>query len=61
VAEVSRHPADPARIGLKNLTAEKWTATLRDGAVRVVDPGRSLTLTPDTHIQFGRAEGQIRL
>ena len=61
VAEVSRHPSDPSRIGLKNLTAKSWTATLRDGAVRVVDPGRSLTLTPDTHIQFGRAEGQIRL
>lgn len=60
-AEVSRHPTDPDRVGLKNLTMQSWTATLKDGSVRVVPPGKSLALAADTHIQFGETEGQVRL
>lgn len=61
VAAVSQHPTDPARWGLQNLSAERWVATMRNGAVREVPPGRSLTLATGTLIHFGRSEGEIRL
>jgi eukaryotic-like serine/threonine-protein kinase len=60
-AEVSRHPVDATRLGLKNLTEESWTATLSDGNVRVVNPGKSVALTEGTVVHFGRAEGEIRI
>jgi DNA-binding helix-hairpin-helix protein with protein kinase domain len=61
VAEVTRHPSDPARWGLKNLTRERWLATASDGTVRDVDPGRNLPLAVGTKVHFGKAEGEINL
>lgn len=61
VAEVTRHPSDPGRWGLKNLTGGQWTATGSDGTVREVGPGRNLLLTIGTRIHFGKAEGEINL
>ena len=61
VAEVTRHPSDPGRWGLKNLTGERWTAVGADGTVRDVEPGRNLLLAVGTRIHFGKAEGEIRL
>ena len=59
-AEVVRHPTDPNVWGLKNLTPEKWVATLPDGSLRDVEPGRSVPLATNTRVSFGRAEGEIR-
>jgi eukaryotic-like serine/threonine-protein kinase len=61
VAEVTRHPSDPGRWGLKNLTSERWTAVSTDGTVRDVEPGRNVLLAVGTRIHFGKAEGEIRL
>lgn len=61
LADVSRHPTDATRLGLRNLTDEDWTANLADGSVRVISPGKSLALASGTHIYFGRAEGEIRM
>lgn len=61
VAEVTRHPTDPNRWGLKNLTADPWTVTAADGSVRGVDPGKNLLLAVGTKIHFGKADGEIRL
>jgi eukaryotic-like serine/threonine-protein kinase len=61
VAAVTRHPADENVWGLKNLSGEKWVAVTADGKVRDVEPGRSLTLSIGTKIQFGKTEGEIRV
>jgi hypothetical protein len=60
VAEVVRHPTDPNAWGLKNLSGNKWVATLANGALRDVEPGRSAPLVTNTKINFGKAEGEIR-
>jgi serine/threonine protein kinase len=61
VAEVNRHPTDPKIWGLKNLSGEKWVCTIDEGAVKDVEPGRSVTLAVGTKINFGKTEGEIRL
>ena len=61
VAEISRHPQDPNIWGLKNLTNERWVATLPDGTVKDVEPGRNVTIAVGVKINFGRAEGEIRV
>ncbi len=60
-AEVNRHPTNPNIWGLKNLSQEKWVITTPDGTVKDVDPGRSVTLTVGTRINFGKREGEIRV
>jgi eukaryotic-like serine/threonine-protein kinase len=60
VAAIAQHPAAPGVWGLKNLTAETWITVVADGQREVV-PGRSVTLSLGTRIQFGRAEGEVRL
>jgi serine/threonine protein kinase len=61
VAEVSRHPSDPRRWGLKNLSNSSWTATLADGSSRTVELGRSVGLTPGVRIDFGKLAGEIEV
>jgi len=60
IAEVVRHPTDPNVWGLKNLTDQKWVATLPNGNLRDVEPGRSVPLVTETKINFGAVEGEIR-
>lgn len=60
VAEVSRHPTDPNIWGLKNLTDKKWVATLADGILRDIEPGRSVPLAANVKINFGTIDGEIR-
>jgi DNA-binding helix-hairpin-helix protein with protein kinase domain len=61
VAAVVQHPANPTIWGLKNLSSQKWVITAAGGAVKDVEPGRSVTLTAGTRINFGSVEGEIRL
>jgi eukaryotic-like serine/threonine-protein kinase len=61
VAEVTRHPSDPRIWGLKNLSSGGWTVTPTDGISKSVESGRNVTLAVGTKIQFGRAEGEIRV
>jgi hypothetical protein len=60
VAEVVRHPSDPGVWGLKNLSQDKWAATSAGGAVKDVEPGRSLTIAVGARVNFGQSEGEIR-
>jgi hypothetical protein len=60
-ASVARHPSQANVWGLKNLSGGKWVVTTADGAVRDVEPDRSVTLAAKTRIQFGKAEGEIRV
>jgi eukaryotic-like serine/threonine-protein kinase len=61
VAAVTTHPTNPGIWGLKNLSQDKWVITNTDGAVRDVEPGRSLTLAVGTQIQFGKTSAEIRI
>jgi len=61
VAAVSQHPTNPNLWGLKNVSKDKWVINVADGSVKDVEPGRSVGLAVGTRIQFGRAEGEIRL
>nr|MDQ3373725.1 serine/threonine protein kinase [Acidobacteriota bacterium] len=61
VAEVSIHPTNPNIWGLKNLSKDRWVVNAVDGSVRDVEPGRSATLAVGNRIQFGKAEGEIRM
>ena len=60
-AEVTSHPADASRLGLKNVSGETWTAVLNDGTVREVPPTRSVALAKGTRIHFGRESGEVRI
>ena len=59
VATVTRHPTAQNIWGLKNLSRQNWSITNSRGEVKDVGPGRSVTLTMGTRINFGRAEGEI--
>ena len=59
IAEVTRHPQNPSRWGLKNLGGETWAAIAGDGRSAIIDPGRSIPLKLNTRIQFGKVEGTI--
>ena len=61
VAEVSRHPTDPNIWGLKNLSNTRWTITTAQGAIKDIEPNKSLTLAVGTKINFGQVTGEIRL
>jgi DNA-binding helix-hairpin-helix protein with protein kinase domain len=61
VAEVTVHPTDPTIWGLKNLSGEKWVCATAAGSGKEVAPGRSVTLAAGTRIDFGRAQGEIRV
>ena len=61
VAEVTRHPSDPNRWGLRNLSGRRWAATVAGSGMRDVRSGRSVTLAADTVIHFGATDGQIRV
>jgi eukaryotic-like serine/threonine-protein kinase len=60
VAAVAQHPANPSVWGLKNLSSHPWTATLPDGTIKVIEPGRSHSLSPGVKLNFGTSEGEIR-
>lgn len=61
LAEVSPHPNDPSRVGLKNLTADEWTYTSPDGRTQGVPQGRSCGVVNGARISFGKMLGEVRV
>jgi serine/threonine protein kinase len=61
VAVVTRAPSNPLSLTLQNLSSEPWHAILPDGSTHTVGPNGYLPLVQGTRIQFGRAEGEIRV
>jgi eukaryotic-like serine/threonine-protein kinase len=61
IAEVSRHPTNPQIWGIKNLGDEKWVYTTATGELKDVEPNRSIPMVGGTKINFGKAEGEIRV
>lgn len=59
VAVVTRHPAHPEILGLRNLTTVEWTATTTDGTLRQVGPSKNITLSPGLRINFGARQGVV--
>lgn len=61
VAEVNRHPSNPSIWGLKNLSSNRWVATAKDGSLKDIDPGKSITLSEGVKIDFGSRMGEVRV
>ncbi len=61
VAAVTQHPQVPTTWGLENLSGETWVVTTAGGAARDVEPGRSARLALGIKVNFGKAEGEVRL
>lgn len=59
IAAVTQHPRDSNVWGLKNLSGEKWVITTTGGAIKDVEPGRSVRLAVGTKVNFGKTEGEI--
>jgi eukaryotic-like serine/threonine-protein kinase len=59
VGVVVAHPADPSRLGLKNLTQSVWNLTRPDGAIHDVAPGQSVPLVSGNKINFGAVNAEI--
>lgn len=60
-AVLSRHPQDPNRWGLQNLSNNPWTITLPDNSIKTVDPQRSVNLAAGVSINFGNVTAEIRV
>lgn len=61
IAEVNQHPTNPNIWGLKNLSTNKWVCTTANSTIKEIEPGRSVTMAVGTKINFGTAEGEIRV
>lgn len=59
LAEISQSPHDPSVWGLKNLGQRPWSATTPNGAIHMVEPGRSIRLDPGVTINFGDRTGKV--
>jgi len=60
VAEITRHPSKQNIFGIKNLSKNQWTVIDLKG-LKDINPGNSIAITNGIRIQFGTAEGQIRM
>lgn len=60
-AAVNRHPQDPNRWGLQNLSASPWIITLADNSVTLVEPQRSVNLAAGIVINFGNTSAEIHV
>jgi hypothetical protein len=60
-AEVTRHPLNPNKWGLKNMSEENWTVIDMNGSLKDIKPGNSTAITNGIRIQFGVTEGEIRI
>jgi DNA-binding helix-hairpin-helix protein with protein kinase domain len=58
-AIVQPHPADARVLGLRNMTANAWSAKLPDGRTATVEPGKSIRVVPGLSLDFGQRRGTI--
>ena len=52
VAEVTRHPTDPTRWGLKNLSHDRWVLVKSDGSMQDVESGKNAALVAGNKINL---------
>lgn len=61
-ASIVRHPEREDLWGLRNCTQDTWSFWAADTtSASMLNPGKSVTLTPGLRIQFGKQEGLIRI
>jgi DNA-binding helix-hairpin-helix protein with protein kinase domain len=60
LAEVTRHPANPAVLGLQNLSAASWTYQAPGQEPRAVERGKNCRLADEATINFGAVAGEVR-
>lgn len=60
VAEVNRHPTDPKRWGLKNLSDRRWNCSVGNGPMADIEPGRSALLANGTKVNFNGVDAEVR-
>ncbi len=60
IAEVTQNPNNPSVWGLRNVSAQRWTAAGSDGQIKEIPSGKSITLRDGMKINFGGHEGEIR-
>lgn len=60
-AAVNRHPKDPNRWGLQNISGSAWSITLPDNSVKTVEPQRSVNLAAGISINFGNTVAEIQV
>jgi serine/threonine protein kinase len=58
-AEVTQHPTNPSRWGLKNLSRRRWRYTGKSGEEKTVDPGRAVPLRVGLELDFGKTSGSV--
>lgn len=61
IAEVTKHPTEPNRWGLKNLSDNAWELTKSDGSSVIVEKGKNAPLLNEMKIKFGVAEGILKI
>lgn len=61
IAKVVQNPKDPSIWGIRNLTQNSWVATTKDNKIIDVEPGKTVTLSIGTKINFGKSDGEIRI
>jgi serine/threonine protein kinase len=61
IAEIGQHPANPQLWGLKNISDRSWQVTKPDGTTMEVPSGKNVSLGNGIKVNFGQAEGEIRV
>ena len=52
LARARRHPTDPRRWGLHNVTSRQWHAIQSDGTVYAVEPSQTIEITPGLRVDL---------
>ncbi len=60
IGEVQKHPTDPNKWGIKNISQENWTYTKLNGETVLIEPSRTAPIANGTKINFGNVEGEIK-
>ena len=60
IAEVTRHPTNPNRAGLKNITNKTWVISTEKGRSYDIGPTKNVPIVLGTKIYFGKSTGEIR-
>lgn len=58
--KVQRHPAEPGRLGLENLSQDLWRVVWSDGRSQTVESGRTVSLEDGLRIEFAGVAAEIR-
>lgn len=61
IAKVVQNPKNPSIWGIKNISSIDWIVDTRENKSLKVGPGKTVTISLGTKINFGKTEGEIRI